>query len=63
MWPIAVVAASSFNASPYQLLATNVGGIGWTIYHCFFSDHGDEHEENSKVEHSSTMNFNSSETL
>ena len=39
MWPMAVVAAKSLNASPYQMLATNVAGIGWTIYNCFFADH------------------------
>ena len=38
-----VVAAKSFNASPYQMLATNVGGIAWTIYNCFFAEH-EEHE-------------------
>ena len=38
-----VVVAKSFNASPYQMLATNVGGIAWTIYNCFFAEHP-EHE-------------------
>ena len=42
MWPVAVVVAKSFNASPYQMLATNVGGIAWTIYNCFFSVHEEE---------------------
>ena len=41
MWPAAVVVAKSFNASPYQMLATNVGGIAWTIYNCFFAEHED----------------------
>ena len=39
LWPAAVVVAKSFNASPYQMLATNVGGIAWTIYNCFFAEH------------------------
>jgi len=39
MWPGAVAAASYLNASPYAMLGTNVGGIAWTIYNCFFSDH------------------------
>ena len=43
LWPAMVVAAKSFNASPYQMLATNVGGIAWTIYNCFFAEHP-EHE-------------------
>ena len=43
LWPAAVVVAKSFNASPYQMLATNVGGIAWTIYNCFFAEH-DDHE-------------------
>ena len=38
-WPAAVVVAKSLNASPYQMLATNVAGIGWTIYNCFFAEH------------------------
>ena len=25
------------------MLATNVGGIAWTIYNCFFAEH-DDHE-------------------
>ena len=33
------VVARSFNASPYQMLATNVSGISWTIYNCFFAEH------------------------
>jgi len=37
MWPASVVIAKSFNASPYQMLVTNIGGIGWTIYNCFFA--------------------------
>jgi len=41
MWPAAVVVASSLNASPYQMLATNVGGIAWTVYNCFFAEHED----------------------
>ena len=39
MWPAAVVVAKAMNASPYQMLATNVGGIAWTIYNCFFAEH------------------------
>ena len=41
MWPAAVVVAKTFNASPYQMLATNVGGIAWTIYNCFYAEHED----------------------
>jgi len=41
LWPGAVVLAKCFNASPYQMLATNVGGIAWTIYNCFYADHED----------------------
>jgi hypothetical protein len=44
-WPAMVVAAKSFNASPYQMLATNVGGIAWTIYNCFFAEHEDHTAE------------------
>ena len=39
MWPAAVVTAQCLNASPYTMLATNVGGITWTIYNCFFAEH------------------------
>lgn len=39
MWPASVVIAKFINVSPYQMLATNIGGIAWTIYNCFFSDH------------------------
>ena len=49
MWPGAVVVAKFMNASPYQMLATNVGGIAWTIYNCFFAEHDDLEEE--AVEH------------
>ena len=38
-WPAAVVVAQAMNASPYQMLATNIGGIAWTIYNCFFAEH------------------------
>ena len=41
LWPAAVAAASFMNASPYQMLATNIGGISWTIYNCFFCEHDD----------------------
>ena len=44
MWPGAVVVAKFMNASPYQMLATNVGGIAWTIYNCFFTEHDDLEE-------------------
>ena len=44
MWPGAVVLAKFMNASPYQMLATNVGGIAWTIYNCFFCEHDDLEE-------------------
>ncbi len=50
MWPAAVVVAKSMNASPYQMLATNVGGIAWTVYNCFFA----EHEEPENEEETST---------
>ena len=41
------------------MLATNVGGIAWTVYNCFFSDyrnHEDEknHEENDHILNNST---------
>ena len=39
LWPAAVVVAKAMNASPYQMLATNVGGIAWTVYNCFFAEH------------------------
>ena len=41
------------NASPYQMLATNVGGIAWTIYNCFFCEHDDLEEEHVNNEMSS----------
>ena len=44
IWPGAVVVAKFMNASPYQMLATNVGGIAWTIYNCFFCEHDDLEE-------------------
>ena len=53
-WPAAVVVAKGLNASPYQMLATNVTGIAWTIYNCFFAEH-DNHEE--KVKEVSNENF------
>ena len=46
-WPAAVVVAKSFNASPYSMFVTNVTGIAWTVYNCFFAEH-DHHKE--KVE-------------
>jgi len=39
LWPIAVSAASYLNASPYKMFATNITGISWTIYNCFFAEH------------------------
>ena len=45
MWPGMVVVAKSLNASPYQMLATNVAGIGWTIYNCFFAEHEELQEK------------------
>jgi len=50
MWPASVVVAKSLHASPYQMLVTNVGGIAWTIYNCFFALH-DDHKvvENNSV--------------
>jgi len=41
LWPIAVVAASCLNASPYSMCVTNISGISWTIYNTFFSNHRD----------------------
>jgi len=40
------------------MLATNVGGIAWTIYNCFFSDY---HEHEVKTEEVS--DFTNPETL
>ena len=54
LWPAAVVVAKGLNASPYQMLATNVGGIAWTVYNCFFAEH-DHHEE--KIEKVSDKDF------
>ena len=54
MWPAAVVVAKSMNASPYQMLATNVGGIAWTVYNCFFAEH--EEPENASEETSNNVN-------
>ena len=59
MWPMAVVAAKSLNASPYQMLATNVAGIGWTIYNCFFADH----EEMQETTGETSTDFTNPETL
>ena len=59
MWPAAVVVAKSVNASPYQMVATNVGGIAWTIYNCFFCEH--EEPEEKSVE--SENDFTNPETL
>ena len=42
------------------MLATNVGGIAWTIYNCFFCDH-EVHEKESSVEESN--DFTNPETL
>ena len=44
LWPVSVTAASCLNASPYQMLATNIGGISWTIYNCFFANHDEKKE-------------------
>ena len=52
-WPGAVCVAKMMNASPYQMLATNVGGIVWTIYNCFFTEHDDLEEEHVNNEMSS----------
>ena len=40
------------------MLATNVGGIAWTIYNCFFSDHHDLEEKTEEV-----SDFSTPETL
>jgi len=39
LWPASIAAAKCINASPYQILLTNIGGIAWTVYNCFFSNH------------------------
>ena len=44
MWPVSVFVATCLNASPYQMLATNVGGIAFTIYNCFFMEHNHSKE-------------------
>ena len=44
LWPIAVSVAKCVNASPYSMVATNVGGIAWTVYNCFFCEHDDLEE-------------------
>ena len=31
------------------MVATNVAGIAWTIYNCFFSDHHDLAEKTEEV--------------
>ena len=59
LWPAMVVAAKSFNASPYQMLATNVGGIAWTIYNCFFA----EHPEHEAVKEEVSTDLGSASTL
>ena len=59
MWPAAVVVAKYFNASPYQMLATNVGGIAWTIYNCFFA----EHEEPEAAAEVVKKDFSNAESL
>jgi len=45
LWPASVGVASFMNFSPYSMLATNIGGITWTIYNCFFSDHREVKQE------------------
>jgi len=62
MWPASVVVAKSFNASPYQMLATNVGGIAWTIYNCFFAEQEEDHESIAE-EVSSDFSINKTNTL
>ena len=58
-WPAAVVVAQAMNASPYQMLATNIGGIAWTIYNCFFAEH-EEPEAHAAEEES---DFSTASTL
>ena len=41
LWPAAVGVAKLMNASPYQMLITNFGGLTWTLYYCFFTEHDD----------------------
>jgi len=41
------------------MVATNVGGIAWTIYNCFFSDHHEVEEKSSEV----SSDFANPETL
>ena len=59
LWPAAVVVAKSMNASPYQMLATNVGGIAWTVYNCFFA----EHEEPENESEGTSTNVNNTSTI
>ena len=56
-WPAAVTVAAALNASPYQMLATNLGGIAWTIYNCFFAEH-DEPEAHTAEEETDFSNAN-----
>ena len=49
VWPASAVAAKLMNASPYQMLVTNVSGIAWTIYNCFFHEHPDHNLKEKEV--------------
>ena len=52
-----MVVAKAMNASPYQMLATNIGGIAWTIYNCFFAEH-EEPEAHAAEEETDFSNAN-----
>ena len=62
MWPFAVSFAKVMNASPYTMVATNVGGIAWTIYNCFFCEHDDLEEHAAEKEVEEQLGLNSKAT-
>jgi len=39
------------------MLITNVGGISWTIYNCFFAEHNEMEEKQTKKQETPS-NFN-----
>jgi len=49
LWPVSVVVAKSFNASPYLMVLTNFSGIAWTIYNCFFIEHNTSKVDNNNL--------------
>ena len=44
------------------MLATNVTGIAWTIYNCFFMEHDDLEEENVANEMEESPDFSAPNT-